>query len=271
MQVEALTPAIGAVIHGVQLDKIATDDYLFEAIHDLWMKHLVLFFRDQEFDFDAHLAIGERFGPLHVHPAAPYAGGNPALMKIHTDQDSHRNNGEVWHSDVSADDEPPMASILHLHQVPREGGDTLWANMYEVFDSLSEPIQDQLCHLQAVHHMSYEGFYGEHEPQRESPRAIHPVVRTHPVTGRNALFVNSGFTKRIVGMTPAESAALLEMLFTQVKNPLFHCRFKWQKNSVAIWDNRCTQHLALWDYFPETRSGIRVTVKGDKPEFRIHG
>lgn len=268
MKVEPLTPTIGATVYDVNLADVVDDSSLFDEIHDLWMNHLVLFFRDQVFQPEVQLAIGERFGPLHVHPAAPYVGDNPALMKIHTDKDSHRNNGEVWHSDVSADEEPPMASILRLHEVPSQGGDTLWANMYAVYEDLSDTLKRELQELEALHFMSYEGFYGDHNPQRDSPEAVHPMVRTHPVTGRQALYVNSGFTKKIVGMTPKESSALLEMLFEQTRRPEFHCRFRWQQNSVAIWDNRCTQHLALWDYYPESRSGIRVTVRGDKPFYR---
>ena len=268
MKVESLTPTIGATVFGIQLADIAHDDALFEVIHELWLRHLVLFFRNQEMSPREHLAIGERFGNLHIHPAAPYIEDNPALMKIHTDRDSKRNNGDVWHSDVSADEEPPMASILRLHRAPHSGGDTLWANMYAVYESLSSTMQKQLCDLQALHHMSYEGLYGDHDPQRRTPEAVHPVIRTHPVTGRPGLFVNRGFTRKIMGMTAAESRALLVMLFEQVERPEFQCRFKWQKNSVAIWDNRCTQHQALWDYYPEARSGTRVTVKGDKPFFR---
>ena len=267
MKVETLTPVIGATVQGVQLSDVVRDDALFHTIHELWMEHLVLFFRDQALTPQEQLALGKRFGELHIHPAAPYVDGNPALMKIHADKDSKRNNGDVWHSDVSADQEPPMASILRLHTVPSQGGDTLWANMYAVYESLSSVMQEQLNGLQALHHMSYEGFYGDHDPQRQTPEAVHPVVRTHPVTARQALFVNRGFTRRIVGMTPPESRALLDMLFEQTRRPEFHCRFKWQENSVALWDNRCTQHHALWDYYPETRSGVRVTVQGDRPFF----
>lgn len=264
IEVEPLTPRIGAVVHGVDLTG-SLSDAQFEEIHAAWMNHLVLFFRDQPMSPEAHLALGQRFGELHIHPAAPYACGNPALMKIHTDKDSHRNNGEGWHSDVSADEEPPMASILHIHRTPSHGGDTLWANMYDAFEALSVPIQNLLLGLTAIHQADYSGFYGDHQPQRDNPAAEHPVIRTHPVTGRRALFVNSGFTRRIKGVTRAESAALLSMLFEHVKNPNFHCRFQWQPHSVAIWDNRCTQHMAVWDYYPQTRSGIRVTVKGDRP------
>ena len=264
IQVKPLTPRIGAEIYGVDLCA-PLSDAVFAEIYQAWMRHLVVFFRDQPMTPQQHLAFGQRFGELHVHPAAPYAEGNPALMQIHTDKDSSRNNGEGWHSDVSADEEPPMASILHLHQTPSHGGDTLWANMYEAYAALSPPIQALLEELSALHVADYSGFYGTHAPQRESPSAVHPVVRTHPVTGRKALFVNSGFTKRIKGLNRDESDGILNMLFAHIKNPNFHCRFQWQPDSVALWDNRCTQHLAVWDYYPQTRRGIRVTIKGRRP------
>ena len=235
------------------------------------MTHLVLFFRDQQITPEQQLNFGYHFGELHIHPAAPYAHDNPKLMVIHTDADSKRNNGAGWHSDVSADEEPPLGSILHLHRVPPSGGDTLFANMYAAFDALSEPIRQLLRDLQARHVSDYTGVYGDHRPQREFPAAIHPVVRTHPVTGRQALFVNSGFTKRILGTTRTESDTLLDMLFKHVTNPAFQCRFQWQPNSIAMWDNRCVQHLAIWDYYPEMRSGIRVTVKGDRPFYQPNG
>ena len=214
---------------------------------------------------EQHLLFGQQFGKLHIHPAAPFAGDNPALMKVHTDENSRRNNGEGWHSDVSADEKPPMASILHIHQVPSHGGDTLWSNMYQAYDALSKPIKNLLSELRAVHTADYAGFYGDHPAQRENPRSEHPVIRTHPETGKKSLYVNSGFTRRIKGITKPESDALLAMLFEHVKNPNFHCRFQWQANSVALWDNRCTQHMAVWDYYPETRSGIRVTIEGERP------
>ncbi|MCB1644034.1 MAG: TauD/TfdA family dioxygenase [Pseudomonadales bacterium] len=263
IEVDPLTPRIGATVSGVQLAEM--NDDVFEEIHAAWLKHLVLFFRDQKLSHEAHLALGRRFGELHIHPAAPYEGGDPALMKIYTDANSHRNNGEGWHSDVSADECPPMASILQIHQTPSSGGDTLWASMYEAWDHLSEPMRAFLADRQALHVADYTGYYGAHSPQRESPRSLHPIARKHPETGRTALFVNSGFTKRIDGLDREESSSLLRMLFEHVKNPNFQCRFRWTPNAVAIWDNRCTQHMAVWDYYPETRHGIRVTVKGDRP------
>jgi taurine dioxygenase len=158
-----------------------------------------------------------------------------------------------------------MASILYLKVTPTQGGDTLWANMYDAYEALSKPMKGFLSTLTAVHAADYSGYYGDHPSQRENPSAEHPVIRTHPVTHQKCLFVNSGFTRRIKGVTKAESDALLRLLFEHVKNPNFHCRFQWKPNTIAIWDNRCTQHMAVWDYFPETRSGVRVTVKGDRP------
>ena len=265
MRVEKLTTTIGAIVHGVDLRAVVSDQSLFNDIHELWMDNLVLFFRDQRFSPEQQLAIGETFGELHIHPAAPYVSGNPALMEIHTDANSSRNNGAVWHSDVSADETPPMASLLRIHRIPARGGDTIWANMYEVFASFSKPMQEFLKGLHAVHTANYSGFYGDHLPQRESPSAVHPVVRTHPVTGRQGLFVNRGFTKQICELEDQESRSLLSLLYKRVEDSVYHCRFQWQENSVALWDNRCTQHLALWDYFPESRSGTRVTIAGDKP------
>ncbi len=262
--VEPLTPTIGATVTGVDLRQ-PIDDELFSELHAAWMEHLVLFFRDQPMSSAEHLALGRRFGELHIHPAAPYAEGNPELMVIHTDKDSFRNNGERWHSDVSADAEPPMASILHVHHVPPQGGDTCWSNMYAAYEALSPAMRDLLEPLTALHASDYSGQYGEHKPQREFPSAVHPVVRTHPVTGKKALFVNEVFTRRITELSPEESRALLGFLADHVKNVNFQCRFQWEDHSVALWDNRCTQHMAIWDYYPESRSGIRVTIKGDKP------
>ena len=161
-----------------------------------------------------------------------------------------------------------MGSILYLHTVPEVGGDTLFASMYAAWEALSEEMKRFLDPLVAVHESEhvYKGRYEDGEMRRNSyPRAEHPVVRTHPVTGRKALFVNSGFTTRIKGLRRAESDAVLRMLFEHVKDARFQCRFRWRPHSVAFWDNRCVQHLAIWDYYPQTRSGVRVTIAGDRP------
>ena len=266
LTLETIAPKIGAIVHGVDLAESMGEE-LFEEVHEAWMDHQVLFFRDQVLSPQQHLDFASRFGDFHIHPAAPYAHDNPALMVIHTDKNSRRNNGSGWHSDVSADEEPPLGSFLHLHQVPPHGGDTLFASMYAAYETLSPSIQDLLEGLEARHVSDYTNFYGDHQPQRAFPTATHPVVRTHPVTKKKALYVNAGFTKRILGLTSKESRSLLDFLFHHIENPVNQCRFHWEKNSLAMWDNRCVQHRALWDYFPETRSGLRVTISGDRPFF----
>jgi taurine dioxygenase len=176
-----------------------------------------------------------------------------------------------WHSDVSCDLEPPMGSILHLHQIPAVGGDTMFASMYAAHDALSEPIKKFIGGLEAWHesahvHRDRLGHKGELRDGEDAyPVSLHPVVRTHPVTGRKCLFVNENFTTRIDGLKPNESAALLQMLYDHIATPEFQCRFAWREKSVAFWDNRCAQHRTVWDYCPEVRHGYRVTVAGDRP------
>ena len=168
IEVQPVTPTIGAVVKGVDL--AAVDEQTWREIFDAWMSHSVLFFRDQTMSPEQHLGFARRFGPLHVHPAAPYANGTPELMIIRTDRDSKRNNGSGWHSDVSADEEPPLGTILHLHQVPSRGGDTLWSSMYAAHDALSLPLQSLLESLTARHTANYDGYYGDHPPQRALPQ-----------------------------------------------------------------------------------------------------
>jgi taurine dioxygenase len=268
LTVDKLTPVIGAEIRGVDLSAALSDRQLGEIRRAL-AENLVIFFRDQALTPERHLAFGRLFGDLHVHPAAPHEGDTPELMIIHADKDSPRANGEGWHSDVSCDPEPPMGTILHITQCPPKGGDTLFASMYAAYETLSGRMQAYLSGLTALHdgeHV-YRGLFASFgEPDRPAyPRAEHPVIRTHPVTGKKALYVNRGFTTRILGIPIDESDAILRYLYEHMENPLFQCRFRWQPNSVAFWDNRCTQHRALWDYWPHTRAGRRVTVKGDKP------
>lgn len=264
--VRKLTPVIGAEIFGVDLAR-PLGNHAFQVVHDALMENLVVFFRDQSMDHAQQKAFGARFGALHVHPAAPSVPDHPEVMLIHADANSKFVNGESWHSDVSCEAEPPMGSILHMRTLPDVGGDTLFANMYAAWDALSAPMRGMLEGLTALHdgEALYRGRYGTDDRGRTYPCAEHPVARTHPVTGRKALFVNSFFTTRINGVTKAESEALLAFLFRHIEVPEFQCRFRWAKDSVAFWDNRAAQHHALWDYFPHTRSGTRVTVKGDAP------
>lgn len=269
LEIHKLTPVIGAEIFGVDL-AAAMDSRTFDAIHQALMDHLVIFFRDQTMDHAAQIEFGARFGKLHIHPAAPSVPGHPEVMIIHADANSTYVNGESWHSDVSCDDAPPMGSILHIRTLPEVGGDTMFANMYAAFDALSKPMQTMLAGLTALHdgELLYRGRYTSNDAGRVYPKTSHPVIRTHPVTGRQALFVNSFFTARINELRREESDALLALLFRHIETPEFACRFRWQKNSVAFWDNRSAQHHALWDYFPHTRSGTRVTIQGDRPFYQ---
>jgi taurine dioxygenase len=271
IEVLKLTPTIGAEIRGVDLSK-DLGNHQFDEVQRALTENLVIFFRNQAISVDQHKAFGRRFGRLHVHPAAP-AGleQHPEILVIRADENSKHVAGEEWHSDVSCDPEPPMGSILHLTTVPPDGGgDTMFANMYMAYEMLSEPMRDMLEGLTAIHdgeHV-YRGRYGVEDKGKVFPRAEHPVIRTHPVSGRKLLFVNRGFTTRIVQLERHESAAVLEMLYRHIETPELHCRFKWERNSIAYWDNRCVQHQALWDYFPNKRYGHRVTICGDKPYYR---
>jgi taurine dioxygenase len=241
-----------------------------EELRDAFAEHQVLFFRKQKFTLDSQKAFGRLFGELHVHPNTPGPQGHPEILRIHADENSKRVAGERWHSDVSCDSEPPLGSILHLHTVPPHGGDTLFSSMYAAYDALSPRLKVYLEGLTARH--SGEGPYrrinsviGVNDAGRVFPSADHPVIRTHPVTKRKALFVNRGFTEKINGLPDEEGAAILKYLLELAERPDFQVRFHWEADSVAFWDNRAVQHLAIWDYFPHVRSGHRVTIKGDRP------
>ena len=266
--VDKLTPIIGAEIAGVDLAG-AISNRQMDEIHRALAENSVIFFRDQHMSPEQHLAFGRNFGELHIHPAAPQVPGHEELMIIHADKNSPRANGEGWHSDVSCDPEPPMGSILYVKTCPPKGGDTLFASMYAAYEALSDRMKAYLDGMVAVHdgEENYRGTYKNFGMQDKAiyPKAEHPIVRTHPVTGKKALYVNRGFTRSIVGVPRDESYAILNYLYTHSENPLFQCRFRWTENAVAFWDNRCVQHRAMWDYWPNTRSGFRVTVAGDRP------
>ncbi|MEE2638851.1 MAG: TauD/TfdA family dioxygenase [Acidobacteriota bacterium] len=269
INVTPVSPVIGAEVSGVDLGR-PLEPEAFDILHSALMTYLVLFFRDQELTFAQHKAFGRRFGELHIHPAAPKDPEHPEILVVRTDATASFATGDSWHSDVSCDVEPPMGSILRVEQVPSCGGDTLFASMYAAYDALSDQMQRFLGQLTAVHEGRhyYIGRYGAEDLRDETyPRAEHPAVRTHPVTGRSALYVNQGFTTRFKELTTSESDALLAFLVRHCASPEFQCRFRWRPNSVAFWDNRCTQHHAVWDYHPETRHGYRVTIKGDRPTF----
>lgn len=265
-EISALTPHIGAEIRGLDLSKPlseAQDEDLRRAFHD-WM---VLVIRDQHLTRDQHKALARRFGRLHVHPmhAGGYRGSDPEILPVKTSADSRYAAGDGWHTDVSCDEIPPLGSMLYVTEAPECGGDTLFADMYLAYELLSEPMKRFLDPLEAVHDgaIPYVGAYKTTPPEGGYPRSTHPVVTRHPETGRRVLFVNSGFTSHIAGLSRAESRAILDMLFRHIDStPRLCCRVEWQPNTLTFWDNRCTQHHAIWDYYPNSRSGERVSVVG---------
>jgi taurine dioxygenase len=269
--IKPLTPTIGAELQGANLNDMDETD--FQVIRQALVDHLVVFFRDQgALDPEAQIEFARRFGPLHTHPAAPTLEGHPEIFVIHAHRESRVANGNGWHTDVSCDEQPPLATMLQLHQLPPTGGDTLFSSMYAAFDSLSPAMQAFVCTLTATHESEhvYRGRYadrGVDDAGRTYPSAVHPVVRTHPESGRRALYVNPSFTTRINELNGDESRALLDYLYRHQQRLEFQVRFQWTPNAIALWDNRCTQHFALWDYWPEERKGHRVTVQGERPFF----
>ncbi len=256
---------IGTEVEGVSLTEL--DDAGVAELKELVAARGVLFFRGQEMSLADQVDFGRRLGELHHHPAASAPEGFPEVLVVHTDADSRYTAGGGWHTDVSCDARPPALSMLRIEQTPPAGGDTVWASMYEAYDALSPSMQEYLATLTAVHSgdRAYRDRYG-YTGDKEFPRSEHPVVRTHPVTGRKGLYVNMGFTSHITQLNRKESAALLRFLYDHIAYGIrFQVRFQWEPHSVAIWDNRCVQHHASWDYFPETRHGYRVTTVGEAP------
>ena len=266
-----LSPVIGAEVSGANLE--ALNDAEFSAIRQALGDHQVIFFRDQpRLAPEVQIAFARRFGDLHAHPAAPQMDGHPEIFVIHAHKDSKVANGNGWHTDVSCDEEPPMGTMLQIHQLPESGGDTLWINTCAAYESLSPTLQAFLETLTARHESEhiYRGRYsdrGVDDANRTYPSATHPVVRTHPSSGRRSLYVNPSFTTRICELTRDESSALLDYLYRHQQRPEFQVRFRWSENAIALWDNRSTQHFALWDYWPEERKGHRVTIAGERPYF----
>ncbi len=260
-----LTPHIGAEIRGVDLSKPLTesqDQEVREAFRD-WM---VLVFRDQELTRDQHKDFGRHFGTLHSHPMhkGGHRGADPEILPVVTTADAAPTAGNDWHTDVSCDEIPPFGSMLYVTDVPDHGGgDTLFADMALAYEVLSEPMQQFLEPLDAVHDgaLPYVGSYKSAPPEDGYPRNRHPVITRHPDSGRKILYVNSGFTSHIVGLAPNESRSILDMLYHQIATtPRLHCRVGWAPGTLTFWDNRCTQHHAIWDYYPMTREGARVSV-----------
>jgi taurine dioxygenase len=277
IEITPLTPTIGAVIGGVDLSQPLSDDLLGEVRRAL-LAHQVIFFEDQHITPVQHRDFAARFGELHTHPLYPGVPEAPELFIL----DNHAGNptdNDSWHTDVTFIETPPMASILYAKQLPANGGDTLWSNMKAAYEALSPSMRDFLVQLDAVHDFargfptrgivaSAAGAARHAEEVAKHPPVLHPVVRTHPETGEDGLFVNYGFTERIKGLRRKESDAILGMLFEHIQKPEFLVRWRWSDNAVAFWDNRVTQHYAVNDYLPARRVMNRATVLGDRPYHR---
>ncbi len=252
-QVNRLAPALGAEIRGVDLAAPSAED--IADIKALLLENLVIFFPDQAISVDEHVELGRQFGPLEGHPNLknPYTQ-HPELFELAA---SHGGVADEWHTDITFREEPALMSVLHMIKCPPSGGDTMWTSLYRAYEELSPPLQELCEGLSALH----DALPHNHPEQM----AVHPVVRVHPETGRKALYVNEHFTRRIVEMNATESDAILRHLTRWVSNPRFTVRYHWQEGTIAMWDNRCTQHFVLNDFEGE-RVIQRVTVMGDKPE-----
>jgi len=277
LTITALGPYIGAEVSNLDLARPLSDAQ-FEQLYHAMIRHQVLFFRQQPLTPVQHRALAARFGDLHIHPVYPHAADVEEIIVL----DTHDNNppdNDNWHTDVTFIDTPPAGAILAARHLPDSGGDTLWASGIAAYEALSAPIKTLLSGLQAEHDFTksfqefkHRGSEAEHARWKKAvasnPPLLHPVIRTHPVSGKQALFVNEGFTTRIVDLTQKESDALLAFLFAHITKPEFQVRWRWQQDDVAIWDNRVTQHYANADYLPQRRIMHRATILGDKPFYR---
>lgn len=270
--VKPIAGALGAELHGVDLTKELSPEVLKE-IRRLLVEHQVIFFRDQDISPAQHKMLAESFGPLQTHPAYGTVEGFPEITILESTPENPTKI-EAWHTDMTFRQHPPLGAVLRSKIVPPKGGDTLWSSMTAAYDALSPAMQTFLSGLTAMHDFSYGFKESLAEPGgrerlakavADNPPVEHPVIRTHPESGKKVLFVNSLFTTHIVGLPVAESDAILAFIYQLVVTPELTCRFQWQPNSIAIWDNRSTQHKPINDYFPAHRLLERITIDGDKP------
>ncbi len=273
IRVTPLAPALGATVDGVDLSSPLSSTAI-EEIHHAFLAHQVLFFREQALDPQGLMDFGRCFGELDRYPFVRGMDGYPEVVEVVKKEEETINFGGLWHTDTSYLPRPPKASILYARRVPPVGGDTLFANMYLACDALSPTLRGVLEGLRGVYSAS-RGTAAATRVHRIEERpgdsdgaiteAVHPLVRTHPETGRKALYCSDAHTVRIEGMSEAESAALLAHLYQVQQRPEFGCRFRWAAGSLAFWDNRCTQHNALNDYAGQRREMLRITLAGDTP------
>lgn len=270
--VTPIAGALGAEIRGIDLRESLQPEQAAQ-VRRLLVEHEVIFFRDQDIEPAQQKALALTFGPLQTHPAYDTVPGFPEITILESTAE-RPTRIEAWHSDMTFRRHPPMGTVLRSVVVPPRGGDTLWASMTAAYDGLSAPMRRLLEGLEAVHDFAHGFRESLAEPGgRErladavaaNPPQRHPVIRTHPESGKKVLFVNSLFTTHIEGLPRAESEALLDFLFAHVSTAEYSCRFHWAPHSIAVWDNRSTQHKPINDYFPAHRKLHRITIDGDRP------
>jgi taurine dioxygenase len=273
LEVRPLSRAVGAEISGINLLDPVSDAQIAE-IRKIWLQHSVVFFREQPLESGAFQAFAQRFGEIIEYPFVKGLPDFPLIVPVLKLPHEKHNFGGVWHTDTTYLQEPPMATMLIARELPPVGGDTLFASNYAAFEGLSPALQDTLRTLKGVNSSAKAAVTHSREDRladsatdkgRSELNSEHPVVRTHPETGREALYVNPGHTVRFAGWTEEESAPLLNYLFEQQVKPEYTCRFVWRPGSIAFWDNRCALHNPINDYHGHKRLLHRITLKGDKP------
>ena len=275
ISVSPIAASLGAEVGGVDLSQELDDETIAEIRRAL-LENLVIFFHDQQLSPERQIAFGRRFGTLCIHDQVPGMADYPEVIEVRKEPSDERNFGGAWHGDVTYMAEPALGSILHALEVPDVGGDTLWANQYLAYETLSSGMREMLDRLTMIHTPAkiyglYSQDWSKDSSIKTSPNATaefeteHPLIRTHPETGRKLLFVSGLFTPRFKDMTEEESAPLIDLLMKQATREEFSCRWRWRKGDVAFWDNRATLHYALNDYSGERRVMHRVMINGDKP------
>jgi taurine dioxygenase len=271
MKVIQLTPSIGATISEISLNKDLNSETI-EQIYSALIKHQVIFFRGQDISPDTHLKLAESLGEIDPgHPVYPHVEGHQSIVLLKNDVNNRPDTND-WHKDLTFKSNPPFASILHGIKVPKVGGDTLWASMSAAYDELPNGWKEHLEGLEAIHDMGTfrNDFYKEggidsvNSALKKVGSAVHKIIETHPISGLKYLNVNQSFTRNIINESQGPSDHILQFLYQHISKPEFQVRFHWEDNSIAIWDNRITQHYAVCDYLPELRHMQRVTVINDK-------
>lgn len=274
--VSPIATALGAEISGVDLSTDLSEDVI-AAIRQALLDHCVIFFRDQDLGVDDHKRLARRFGEIFVHPNFNTGDHDPEVVTITRKPEDTHVVGEEWHTDTTMMAEPPMGALLYALDVPPFGGDTVFANQYLAYEQLSAGMEKLIGKLKCIH--SDRKVAGPNSPAARARRStavrkdaawretrnLHPVVRTHPETGRKCLFVNHSYAVGFEGMSEAESKPLLDWLMDWGHRPEFTCRFRWAKGSLAFWDNRCVKHIALHDVREHARVMRRIQIRGERP------